>query len=137
MYTELVLGMEIKNHDEAIQILKYMLGGEAELPTERKHEFFNTKRWKYMLVCDSYYFDGQTDSKLFFDELDRHNPTYYLNVRCNLKNYDCEIEKFLDWLCPHIKSIGFLGYKRYEGTENPTLIYKTEKGIEYKDVKGE
>lgn len=131
MYTELVLGIEIEDNDKIIQTLRYMLG-ETEYQPVDDHELFRTDRWDYMLKCDSYYFDGQTDSKLYMDDLYEDNPKFYLNVRCNLKNYDNEINKFLDWLNPYIKTFGFLGYLRYEENEDPTLIYKTEKGIEYR-----
>lgn len=131
MYTELVLGIEIEDNDKIIQTLRYMLG-ETEYQPVDDHELFKTGRWDYMLKCDSYYFDGQTDSKLYMDDLYEDNPKFYLNVRCNLKNYNSEINKFLDWLNPYIKTFGFLGYLRYEEDEDPTLIYKTEKGIEYR-----
>lgn len=131
MYTELVLGIEIEDNDKIIQTLRYMLG-ETEYQPVDDHELFKTDRWDYMLKCDSYYFNGQTDSKLYMDDLYEDNPKFYLNVRCNLKNYNNEINKFLDWLNPYIKTFGFLGYLRYEENENPTLIYKTKKGIEYR-----
>ena len=59
---------------------------------------------------------------------------YFLNVRCNLKNYHEEIEKFMNWLCPYIETEGFLGYMRYEECDNPTLIYKENGEIVYKDI---
>lgn len=136
MYTELVLGVEIKRDERVSDILKYMLGdydGDAprceqirrDLPP---HEFFKTERWHWMLVSDSFYFDGQTDSKLYITD-----TGVYLNVRCNLKNYDNEISLFLDWLSPYIITLGFLGYERYEEFDHPTLIYNYGKdGIRYK-----
>ena len=131
MYTELVLGVQIENNENVIQTLRYMLNQVGDMP-EWEHELFRTDRWDYMLRCGSYYFDSKPDSNLFVDDLYKDNPMYYLNVRCNFKNYGSEIEKFLDWLCPYIKTYGFLGYKRYEEDEDPTLIYKTDKGIEYR-----
>lgn len=41
-----------------------------------------------------------------------------------LKNYDSEIEEFLDWLEPYIGTEGFIGYMRYEEWEDPTLHMK-------------
>lgn len=126
MYTELVLGVELKPTSEVLDILRYMLGDVEERPeciNRDDHELFKTERWECMLRCDSYYFDGQTDSKLFVDNLYKDAPMYFLNVRSNLKNYDSEIEKFMDWLAPYIATNGFLGYKRYEEADDPTLIY--------------
>lgn len=125
MYTELVLGLELDNDEATIQKLKYMLDNTTD-DVMIDDPFFKTPRWTYMLCCDSYYFDGQTDSKLVYDII---AGTHFLNVRCNLKNYDNEIELFLKWLAPHIKTDGFLGYMRYEEDENPTLIYNTADGI--------
>lgn len=124
MYTELVLAAKIKPDNKVIQTLNYMLGETEYLPVWENEPLFLTERFHYMLRCDSFYFDGQTDSKLFVDNLYKDKPMYYLNVRCNFKNYDMEINKFLEWLCPYIETDGFLGYERYEEFENPTLIYK-------------
>ena len=128
MYTELVMGVEIVPDEKVLQKLEYMLDNDKP-DVEIKHPLFSDEtRWNYMLMCDSYYFDGQTDSKLVHDSVCR---THYLNVRCNLKNYSDEIELFLDWLCPYIKTEGFLGYMRYEAADDPTLIYKKEGKIMY------
>lgn len=122
MYTELVLGVELKSDPVVIDTLKLMLDCNIkDKVVTIDHPLFSTSRWRSMLRCDSYYFDGQTDSKLVYDE---PNEIYFLNVRCNLKNYDNEIELFLDWLCPYIETEGFLGYSRYEEADDPTLIYK-------------
>ena len=129
MYTQLVLGVEVEDDPKVIRTLKYMLGKEDFLVDKWDHELFQTTRWKSMLKMDSAYFDGFTDSDLVHDYCSSH-----LNVRCNLKNYDGEIGKFLNWLSPYIKTYGFLGYLRYEEDEDPTLIYNGDKGIEYKIV---
>lgn len=122
MYTELVLGVELTSEPTVIDTLRRMLDSDAKNKVVTiGHPLFSTSRWAYMLLCDSYYFDGQADSRLVYDA---HLKSYYLNVRCNLKNYDNEIELFLDWLCPYIRTEGFLGYSRYEEDNNPTLIYK-------------
>lgn len=134
MYTELNMGVEIANVPKVIDVLKYMLHDIDDEPELFEHKLFETPRWDYMLRCDSYYFDGQTDSKLFKDDLYEDSSMYYLNVRCNLKNYSSEIELFLDWLSPYIKTEGFLGYMRYEEDENPTLIYLEEGHISYVEV---
>lgn len=128
MYTELVLGVKIVPDKKVLQKLEYMLDNDKP-DVEIKHSLFSdATRWNYMLMCDSYYFDGQTDSKLVHDNICGGD---YLNVRCNLKNYGDEIELFLDWLCPYIETEGFLGYMRYEEAEDPTLIYKKEGKIMY------
>jgi len=75
-----------------------------------------------MLNCGSYYFDADTISTIRKDDITQQ---WTLCIRCNLKNYDDEIEKFLDWIHPYLdKQEGdFLGFYRYEETEQPTLIH--------------
>ena len=134
MYTELNLGLALIKDvpDEIVDILKYMLNDRTELVADLpSHPLFETCRWSYMLQCDSYYFDARTDSSMEFDDIDKK---YHLNVRTNLKNYDREIEEFLDFIEPYIDTWGFLGYKRYEEDEDPILIYHMEQGIEYKYI---
>lgn len=121
MYTELNLGMGIYPDEEVIKKLKFMLG-ESKEDVKIDHPLFKDDTdWEYMLDTDSYYFDGQTDSKLIYDPIPKQ---YFLNVRCNFKNYKNEIKLFLDWLCPYITTEGFLGYMWYEENDAPTLIYR-------------
>lgn len=132
MYTELNIGVRICPTPAVVQKLNYMLDEDTE-DIHIEHPLFTDQtRWAYMLLGDSYYFDGKCDSKLFIDYLYPDEPMYFLNVRCNLKNYNEEIEKFMDWLCPYIYTEGFLGYKRFEEYDDPTLIYKEDGKIVYK-----
>lgn len=134
MYTELVLGVKIKADPNVIGILNYMLSNtDKNEDCDYSHPFFKTLRWDWMLCSDSYCFDGQTDSELIIDRLVEDSPMYFLNVRCNLKNYRDEIQLFLDWLAPYIETRGFIGYTRYEEDEDPTLIYN-HNCITYKGV---
>jgi len=124
MYTELHFNAELKQDvpKEVIKILQYMIG-DIITPVERpQHELFQTYRWDSMLVSDSYYFDADTHSTLRFDEIGK---SHYLCIRCNVKNYDNEIEHFIDWIKPYLEKYKneFLGFYRYEENSNPTLIF--------------
>lgn len=133
MYTELVCAFELKNEtpNEILEILKYMtesFDSQDEIENLPNHKLFEDgSRWRFMLRSDSYYFDGTTNSFLKVDYLYPEKPSYYLNVRCNLKNYNDEIENFIDWLKPYINYAGnndyFIGYSRYEEAKEPSLIY--------------
>ena len=68
MYTELNIGVKLYPDSIIIKKIKYMLGDVTE-DVEINHPLFNTRRWEHMLTSDSYYFDGQTDSKLITDRL--------------------------------------------------------------------
>ncbi len=65
MYTELNIGVRICPTLTVMQKLNYMLGKDTEDVHIDHRLFTDSTRWKYMLLCDSYYFDGKADSKLF------------------------------------------------------------------------
>jgi hypothetical protein len=129
MYTELHFNSPLKKSTptHVIDLLKFMLGElderefGAELPN---HPLFTTDRWSFMLRMDSFYFDADTHSTLRWCDISNQ---YVLCIRCNLKNYGSEIEKFVDWIMPYLDKFqgDFLGFSRYEETEEPTLIYYT------------
>ena len=134
MYTELVLGIELdlQEHERyVLDILKYMCGDIEELtvsPDKLTHPLFQTERWRFMLCCCSYYFDGQPNSFVTEDEI----GCKFLTVRCNLKNYDSEIEHFLDWIVKYTDYYGeFVGYMRYEEDDLPTLICFSRDKVNY------
>jgi len=126
MYTELHFNCELPKDTppSVLAVLRYMLReqGDRDVPTLPDHPLFQTSRWAVMLGCDSYYFSADTHSTLRFDEC---GDSYYLCIRTNLKNYDNEIEKFVDWISPYIDGFDgdFLGFSRYEQTETPELIH--------------
>lgn len=137
MYTELVCAMTLKKDipKDVLEILEYMIDNEDKTcPPTPKHNFFDTSRWYWMLHSDSCYFSGDSDSTLRYDD---DTEDYYLTVRCNIKNYGCEIEYFLEWLTPYIdmNDNEFLGYKRYEQNDSPTLLYFFETGIVSEEVR--
>ena len=124
MYTELHFNAELKKNTpkSVIDILNYMIGKAEKEPELPDDALFNTSRWVYMLQMDSYYFNADTISTLRFDDI---SSSYYLCIRCNLKNYDDEIKKFINWINHYLDAHEgeFLGFSRYEETERPTLIY--------------
>lgn len=141
MYTELNVSMNLKLDRNTLEILRVMLG-EREMGEDIKlpdAPLFSTyaQRWDFMLMSESFYFDHTTSSSLVnrktWAEEDDMERT--LNVRCDLKNYEDEIELFLEWIYPYATTRGFIGYMRYEEEENPTLIYFTDKGVKYVPVR--
>lgn len=131
MYTELHYNVELKKDlpKNVANLLKYMVGDLEDEPKKLpKHPLFKTERWRFMLRMDSYYFDADTHSTLRYDEIAER---YYLCIRTNLKNYDSEIEQFIDWVEPYLGAYidrgEFLGFYRYEEDNEPTHIYRTPK----------
>lgn len=127
MYTELHFNAELvrKPPQQVLDVLGYMTGAvETKPPTLPDHALFGTERWEGMLLCSSYYFPLSTASSIDWDDIAN---SHYLRVRCNLKNYGGEIEKFLDWVMPYVNAGDeCLGYYRHEEDPHPTLIYKHE-----------
>lgn len=124
MYTEFHFNVKLKANTpkEIISILNYALNNKKVFITLPEHEFFDTSRWRSMLRSDSSYFNSDTNSTLRQDKIDK---VYFLCIRCNLKNYDNEIELFIAWIKPYLNESegNFLGFSRYEETQIPTLIY--------------
>jgi hypothetical protein len=131
MYTELNIGVAFKEDTpkEIIDAVKYLLCKTKEKPCI-EHKLFSCTRHKMVLTCDSFAFDSISDSKMEYNHIDGQ---YHLNVRSNLKNYDSEIENFLDFISPYVETDGFIGYYRYEESENPTLIYIDNGTLKYKN----
>lgn len=132
MYTELVLNVELKKDTppEVISILEFLANRETAIPvTTPKHEFFECDRWLMVASCSSYHFTPFSLAN-FQDN--------YLSTRFDLKNYDSEIEKFVDWLTPYLDAFDgdFLGYKRYEEDDMPTLLLHPNVWVPTKSLKG-
>lgn len=138
MYTAISLGIELKADTPSYQIdlLRYMVGvleSEKHVSVDSffklysplpVHPFFHTTRWASMLRCDSYYFDYQTHYSITYDKI---SAACYLSGVSNLKNYDNEIDLFLDWIGPNIATDGFIGWKMYEEDVAPTMLFKDTK----------
>ena len=126
MYTQIHFASELKKDTPEIvlDVLSYMAGNTKNKPNKLPtHKLFTTSRWGGLMTMSSYYFDYKTQADFYLDSI---AGGYYLSFTSNLKNYGSEIENFIDWIDPYLmKSKGeFLGYSRYEETEEPTLIYK-------------
>ena len=129
MFTELYLRSDLKEDTpkEVIDLLRAMVDGTAETTP------FGDGHCPWMLrSCSHYHFPFFYSRMEYVDYLDR----WYLFVRCDLKNYEQEIEAFLAWVKPYINANDgeYLGHTRYEEDPLPThLIYgegllKGEKG---------
>ncbi len=122
MYTELVMATRIKAESEAVQILQHLIN-DAEAPENLPvHPLFATPRWRMLFSCNSYFFVPRSIAKFEYDDIGGY---WCLISRADLKNYDQEIEKFIDWIGPYlVNQCGeMIGYSRYEETREPTIYY--------------
>lgn len=137
MYKELNVSMNLKLDKNTLEVLRVMvgereMGADIKLPDAPLFSTY-TQRWNFMLMCDSFYFDHTASSSLVnkMTWADEDNMERVLNIRCDLKNYEDEIELFLNWIYGYATTRGFVGYMRYEEDSDPTLIYFTEDGVKY------
>jgi len=134
MYTELIFGCGLKKETpkDVIDILKYMCDENNDKSTEGlvipNHPLFGDTRWRIMFQCSSYYFGANEGlSKLWYDDISKN---WRISTRSNLKNYNDEIELFLDWIKPWISqgsgSRDLYAIVMYEESSEPTLYYLDE-----------
>jgi hypothetical protein len=127
MYTELHYNAELLSSTplEVLDVLSYMVKAKQDSyrPTIPRHSLFETDRWDYMLVSNSYYFAADTHSTLRYDAI---AEAWFICIRCNFKNYCDELRKFCEWIDPYVSANEgeFLGFSRYENSELPDLIFK-------------
>src|SRR3990167_6474879 len=127
MYTELIFGARLKETtpNEVIETLKYM-GGDLETKPEKLA--FETSTGRNVLRGGSFYFGVHSAvSKLFYDDIAN---AWALSSRANIKNYEDEIEQFLEWIKPYIDSGSgereMYAIKIYEEQAEPTIYYLHE-----------
>jgi len=136
MYTEIYVKLSLKEDTppQVIEILKYMMAMDAEIPNGKlpEHKLFTKSRWEFMLRCSSYYHIPSSVGKFWYDDIARQ---WFLVNRSDLKNYESEIEAFFDWIYPYAEQDHdkqFLGYELYEEECEPTFYYKTDNGLQIK-----
>ena len=130
MYTEIIFGasLKINTPKSVIDTIKYLISDEitdADMDSKiMQHPFFCSDRNWLLRSAGSYYFPGVVEPKFNFDD---NSKQWYLHFRTNIKNYDNEIEKFLDWIRPYIdQGVGtrnFYTVVTYEEQSNPTIYY--------------
>lgn len=131
MYTKLECNIKIKKDEELIKILNYMLNLQEEIFEIPDHQLFSLQdnRWKYMLCCCSCCFTNTS-----FSDLREDYDNYVLHIDCDLKNYNEEIDNFLDWISGYATGYDeyeLIGYTIYEENSIPTLIYMNKDGYKY------
>ena len=123
MYTELVLKCEVRGDapDLVKQVVRHLFNNEdapAELPD---HEFFSCHRWEWIGSGASGCHHAVAVNSIY-----KHDFSEGIEVfsRSDLKDYDDEISKFIDWIAPYLPASGetCIGWKWYEEDEKPTLI---------------
>ena len=133
MYTELVLKCEIKDDVPAYvkDVLKYLFKSGDEPQMLPKHAFFECPRWPMVGRSGSFYHHPNPVSDYWTGHEGADNRGGQIFSRSDLKNYNDELTKFLDWLMPYIDQPdgACIGWTWYEEDDKPTLIYKTGESL--------
>lgn len=116
MYTELLFRAETVSDcpDDVISVLMFLFGGQPRPHKTPEHEFFATARW--MVIGRG--LESMSSMVSLGD------GTFMVYSISDLKNYDDEIDKFIDWVSPYVvPSTGeCLGWTWYEQDDMPRLI---------------
>lgn len=140
MYTHLVLNVNLikDTPNDVVGTLLWLSYQTDICPIQEGHELYGLDRIGVVMCGDSGSFDGDTNYSFLFDEI---KEEWAITINSNIKNYNMEYQKFLEYIQPYIiENYGdkkFLGFMRYEEWEEPTLIYNTKDGIEYREIGGE
>ena len=98
-YSELIFGARLKDDNEMITTVRQLVEHEEVSPLPA-HEFFKSERYTQIARgTNSYYFAGSSEPTFYYDHIVKE---WTLLIRMNMKDYDNEIEKFLDWIKPYI-----------------------------------
>ena len=127
MYVEFHFNAKLKDNtpENVFRILQYMIDFDIFEVMIPAHPFFKTKKWHHILASDSGVFDASTESTIHCHHYALGVTKNFLCVKCSFENDEDEVEKFIDWITPYLdKTTGdFLGFYRYESTQNPVLIF--------------
>lgn len=131
MYTEIVFNARLKEDipQEVVEIIKTLASPDffgKIIENAPNHAFFKTER-QWFMRGSSYYFPTTNKPQFKYDELAKY---WSLSIRSNIKNYNSELEKFLDWIKPYIESgsgpRGLYATTQYEEDDTPTSYYLIE-----------
>ncbi|CAB4135701.1 hypothetical protein UFOVP286_13 [uncultured Caudovirales phage] len=124
MYTELIFGAELKKEtpEQVINALKYIIGELEDKPDDFP---LPEGRCENVLRSSSYYFGiSKSLSKIWFDKISK---SWKISSRSNIKNYENEIEMFLEWIKSHIErgsgAKDMYAITIYEEDFEPTIYY--------------
>lgn len=130
MYTELILGCRLSKDAPKIltDSLDYVINGkEDDLVSEEVKDFVVKYDLGYLCHSASYYFGQCLPTSLFC--YDKISKQWVLSIRSNLKNYEGQIENFLDYISEYVtKGSGYeneiYAYVQYEEDAFPTIYSK-------------
>jgi len=130
MYTEFFFRAMVKKDlpEGVTRVLEYFGRVTDDPPADDQlpdHPLFKCYRWSML---------GHGSGILFNSSSAFTNPDWRgfrgLSMWCEFKNYDSEIEKFIDWIGPYLAGSypEFVGFSLYEEDDAP-CIYMSPEGV--------
>ena len=125
IYTELIFGAELKREtlEDVVDTLRYLIG-DIEKPENALLDMSDSQfggASYYFAVCEP-------NQRMWLDDI---TDSWHISTRSNIKNYQNQIKKFLDWVKPWIEQgSGFndmYAIVMYEESEEPTIYYLGDK----------
>lgn len=137
MYTQLILKVRLKPNRWLYNVLNLMMENDTndesykDIEIKRfvkygrlgDHSLFRTNRWKWMLYGNSAYFEEWAEPEVIYN---KESDEIEFSCCFNIKNYENEIQLFLDFLAPFILDRGQIGTYRYEEWEEPVAVIKDD-----------
>lgn len=126
------LTAEFKVGNIAVPIIQHMIDLSGEPAKERnqlpKHPFFDTPKWRSMLVLSSETHMTATTEFRY----DSYTERYQLIVNSSF-SHNTEIPLFLSWLRTFDQGLdGYRGFYQLPETDHPTLIYRRDGTWEFR-----
>lgn len=126
-YTEMHYNVKLVERvpKKVIDVLTYLGGTSHAKPPETlpDHALFSTARWGMISVGRSYYINTLPH---YLFQRDPISKTFFLGIKTQIKNYENELELFIDWIDPWVdaEKDDFLGFIRDESSQDPILVRK-------------
>ena len=137
MYTELIFGATLKENTPTYitQALDSVINDRTNVNlSDEVKQFIDEYSLSKLIWCTSYYFGSHINKPSC--EFDKIANTWCISFRANCKNYQDEIEKFIEFIKPYVEygsgPTNIFAIVQYEEDDYPTL-YGTEDKYEYLD----
>lgn len=132
-YTELNCAFSLRRDtpEAVIDTLLFMTGQDDQEPQQLPADaLFKTARWRHMLKGHSADPDAEAYCRAAL-ELSETSGRYLVTIRCDLRNFDIEIARFISWITPHIFADkgDFVGYMRSSEVEPVTVFYYPDRSV--------
>ena len=137
MYTELIFGATLKENTPTYvtDALNCIINDRTNVNlSDEVKQFIDEYSLSKLIWCSSYYFGAHVNKPSC--EFDKIANRWCISFRANCKNYQDEIEKFIEFIKPYVEygsgPTNIFAIVQYEEDDYPTL-YGTEAKYEYLD----